>query len=242
MSTKFWRSVGVGATVLGAIVPALWAELPPELAAAVAARDQALLRTARIEYAQRSIVVEPGGRRVEKPARYFTWRCAGDCYVSVDHGDEEGVVMRDEEGRPRNDLPYHGAQNFLVKHDEVWSHVDQSPVADIFGMQRADHYSLHDLRRLGLDPVTLGQDLETARRSFGLPAPEYQTSTEGGLYVVSTTLGPGEIRWWIDPDRGWSVVRTASLRDGQETRSMEFTLAASDGVWFPQEFTRAARS
>lgn len=232
---RFRDSIGLASAVLGMITLALSTERPQELTAAAEARNKALLRTARIEYAERSIVVQPDGRRVERPLRYYTWRCADDAYVSVDHGDEEGVVMRDLEGRPRDDLPYHGAQQYLVKNDEVWLHVEQSPAADIFGNQRSDFFRLHDLRRLGLDPVAFGHDIEAECREHGLPAPEYETTIEDGLYVVTTAIGPGQIRWWIDPDRGWSVVRSAVSRDGQETSSTHFSLSQTEGVWFPQE-------
>jgi hypothetical protein len=211
-------------------------ERPPALAAAFAARDRALLRTARIEYAEQSIVTNADGQRIERPVHYYTWQCARDAYVSVDQGDEEGVVMRDTDGRPRNDLPYHGPMHYLIKDGEIWRHVEQALWADIFADRRADSLRLHDLRRLGLDPVTFGQDIEAGCREYGLPAPEYQTTIEHGLHVVTTTIGPGQIRWWIDPERGWNVVRTASISSGLETASMRFMVVETDGVWFPQGF------
>jgi len=236
MSARRWACVALWWTVLAGGGTALGGgERPPALTAAVEARAKELLRTARIEYAERSVVVEPDGRRVERPLHYYTWRCAGERYVSVDRGDEEGVVMRDADGRPRTDLPHQGPQGYLVKSDEVWLHSESSPAADVFGLQRADWFRLHDLRRLGLNPVTLGQDVEEACRANGLPAPDYEATTESGLDVVTATIGPGQFRWWIDPARGWSVVRAAVLRDGQETTSMWLTVAQVDGVWFPTE-------
>jgi hypothetical protein len=209
-------------------------EKPPALVAAEQARDRSVLRTARVEFCERrSVSGDPNPRA--PTVRYYTWQCARDAYVTVDHGDEEGVVMRDGDGRPRDDLPYHGPMHFLTKNDEVWLQVESSPLADIFGAPRTDSFRLHDLRRLGLDPVTLGQDIEEVCRANGLPTPQYETAVENGLHVVTAAFGPGQVRWWIDPERGWNVVRSAVLREGHETSSMQLAVAQVDGVWFPAE-------
>lgn len=237
----FTRRRCVGIALLFAVIGCVAGEPPAVLKAAIAARDRAILRTVRMEYAEQSTKVRPNGERMERPIHYYSWQCAGGDFVLADRGDEEGVVLRDADGRPRTDLTYAGPLQYLAKGDEIWQHSERAPLADIFGRERAESLRLHDLRRLGLDAVDFGYDVDAVRRAHGYPEPEYEESLEDGLRVITARSATGQIRWWIDPERGGGVVRTAVLTpDGIETRSMHLALELVDGVWFPQqvEFVR----
>lgn len=213
---------------------------PAALVAAERAREKTLLRTARLEFSERC--TSSGGPTTGGSSRvhYYTWQCAGDAYVTVDQGDEEGVVMRDGDGRPRDDLPYHGPMHFLAKNDELWLHVEDSPSADVFAgsRERTDFFRLHDLRRLGLDPVVFGRDLEEENQRLGRPPLDYQSSLEDGLQVVTASTFNGYCRWWIDSEKGWNVVRTGVWLDGVQIGETRFILEQVDGVWFPQRIDR----
>lgn len=218
-------------------------EKPQALEAAEKQRSAALLRTARIEFAESSSIIGASGQVTGLPRRYYTWRCADDAYVTDFQGDEEGVFMRDADGRPRDDLTYHGPLHFLVKDGETWEHIDQAPVAEIGADERAAHYRLYDLRKIGLDPVVPGRDFDQELRKSGLPPPQYETVVDAdGLYVVSFSFGDDTARWWIDPQRGWNVVRTAVVAAGRETSGMRMELAEYDGAWFPRQFEYRRRA
>jgi hypothetical protein len=205
---------------------------PAALLAAERARSTAMVRTAQIEYVTRSTRATSAGLQGSAPrVYYYTWRCAGGQQIAVYQGDEEGVVMRDLDGRPRDDLTYHGPMHFLVDGDEIWQHVQDSPLGDVLGSQRGGFWKLHDLRRWGVDPAP-GLDLESTARQLGYTL-DYDAILEDGLQVVTVTTQGGKIRWWIDPDKGWSVVRTASWVEDQKVGETRYTLGQIDGVWFP---------
>jgi hypothetical protein len=220
-------------TSLLLVVPAQADPPKPEpLVRARQARATSLLRTARIEYSERSVTTAADGSVTERPLRYYGWKCAGNAYVADFHGDEEGVVMRDGDGRPRDDLPYNGPQHHLVKDGELWQHVEDSPLADVCAGTRAEHWRVYDLRTMGLDPVVLGRDFDVEQKIQNVSV-DYSESVDADLRVVSGFIGPDECRWWIDPARGWNVVRTAVFSGGREISGMRFTLEQTDGVWFP---------
>jgi hypothetical protein len=211
-------------------------EKPAVLQAAEEARSSAWLRTAHIEFKEERTVPEGGeGPPAPVRVRYYTWKCAADSHITIDHGDEDGVVMRDADGRPRNDLTFHGALHTLVTGDDLWRHVEDAPVADVFGATRTGFFRLHDLRRVGLDPVAPGHDLEAEGQQAGRPPLEYETRREGDLEVVSASDGVGKCEWWIDSQKDWSVVRTTVWLQGKLIGETRFTVAQLDGVWFPQK-------
>jgi len=209
---------------------------PPALLAAEQARESAWLRTARIEFRRDWL----GARDSSSPptCHYFTWQCAGETYITVDQGDQDGVVIRDADGRPRNDLPYNGPIGFLIKGDEIWQHSEDAPTADVWSGERRSFFKLHDLRKEGLDPVVDGADPEERLRALGYPLPDYDSFEEGGLTVVRAKVEDGEWRWWIDPEKDWNIVRTGVWMNGQQIGETRYTLAQYDGVWFPQRMER----
>jgi hypothetical protein len=213
-----------------------WGDKPPALVAAEEARDSAWLRTARIEFRRDWL----GSSDTTSPpaCHYFTWRCAGDTYITVDQGDQDGVVMRDADGRPRDDLPYHGPMNFLVRGNEIWMHVEDAPTVEVWAAERQSFFKLHDLRKEGLDPVADGADPEERLRALGYPPPDYESFEENGLIVVTARARGGELRWLIDPDKDWNIVRTGVWVNGKQIGDTRYTLAQYDGVWFPQRMER----
>lgn len=105
---------------------------------------------------------------------------------------------------------------------------------------------LPDARTLGMTPYgyakTLdeaihGSEEEHARR-------EYEVTSDGPYRLVTTTVFDdgnaihSRIKQWIDPARGWSVVRAQLLdRDGAIRAQSVTRVAEQDGMWFPRSVT-----
>ena len=239
------RNRHIGASVILCLVAGghLFAgssDKPPALRAAEEARSRALVCTAAIEFSETCTVntKAPDGPPGPPRRQYYSWRCAEDDYITVYRGDAEGVVMRDAEGRPRDDLDYSGPMHFLVQNNEVWQHVQDSPLVSVWPEDRQDFWRLHDLRLLGLQPVTFGRDLEEETRKYGYPPLQYETTADGSLYVVTASSERGKYRWWIDSEKNWSVVRTGVWLDDRQIGETRFALQEIDGVWFPTRIER----
>lgn len=161
----------------------------------------------------------------------------------TDHGDEDGVVLRDTAGRPlsHREVQYSGPTSYLPKDGELWTHAQDAPDASVWGPDKASFFRVRDLRRMGFDPAVIDEDRdpEAIFRAQGHVL-EYTSGVEDGLYVVAARTNPaGEFRWWIAPERGWNIVRSAVIRNGQIQRETRLELAQFDDIWFPQrvEFT-----
>jgi hypothetical protein len=165
--------------------------------------------------------------------KYATARIAGDDVIWINRGDEAGVVVRDTTGAPARtatQLPL----SYLSKDGLVWhkeggaSSAEAVPAAEIFGPQ--------DFRTLGVSTGFGCLDLETTVWTDGsvLAAPQqYEESTDqDGLSVVTARSGEKIRKWWIDPKRGWSVVRAALYVNGElwgESRS-PWRISQTDGT------------
>jgi hypothetical protein len=211
---------------------------PPALQAAERARASAVLRTAHIELFERSTVGFLEGKSTRPFVQYYTWKCAGDEHITVRQGDEEGVVMRDSAGRPRDDMTYRGPWCFLAKRDEVWDHVQDDTSANVWSSDRTDTFRLLDWRMLGLSPFGFAELFDDDAARFGGTPVQYDSVVEDGLHVVTASAGDSMFRWWIDPERGWNVVRTGVWRRGQQLGDVRFALRDYDGVWFPERMER----
>jgi hypothetical protein len=208
-------------------------ERPLALRKAIAARSADLLFTARIEF---SVTEKEDGHAGAPRDRFYTWKCAGDRYVLVNQGDDEGVFERDAEGKP---VPawLNRPEHSLVMDGQVWQHMEGTLDACVLGDDSRAFFSLHDLRKMGLNPVTFGSDLDETLRSHGYPPLEYETRVIDGLHVVSGSSGDGGVKWWIDPEKGWNVVRTEVFHEGRKIgeRRFELRLDPHDGIWFPRK-------
>ncbi|MCC6357221.1 MAG: hypothetical protein IT450_00635 [Phycisphaerales bacterium] len=204
-------------------------DLPQSLTRAREARSPVSLRTARIEYS-----VEDRRAAGDKPnIRFYSWKCAEDRFLVVDKGDEHGVVFRAPDGAEAA-VEFRGPIAALRTEDGIWSHVDESPLASVVSHERPDRSNLFDLRCLGINPASWFDDYEAASKALGLPPWTYTEDKDGACFVVTGRSGDSVFRWWIDPTRDWSVVRTQCERSGQVLGETRFKMTLMDGEWFPE--------
>lgn len=205
-------------------------EVPNALVRAIEARSALRLQTAHVEWSIRWSDSESP----DPPHTYFhSWRAAGDDYTSVFRGAEDGVVYRGADGRaaPFSD---NGPVHYLVKNRAVWSHVENAVRAKVFDLHRRQSFHLFDMRTLGLNPVWFELDLNETLSANAERPKRYSQSIDGDLTAITLSFSPAEeLRWWIDPARDWSVVRTAVLVDGVVTGETRYTIEEREGIWFP---------
>lgn len=203
------------------------------------ARSAERLRTVRAEI----LWTEPGTGIAGGTCRSFkSFEAVGANYCVTNRGDEDDVVVSDENGQPKSGF---GPLRMFVADDEIWMREERSTFAHVDGLQMLDAYDAFDVRVLGSNPWSYYKDVETFARDSGLKTPTYSERREGDLYVVTADLGEAQAKWWIDPEKDWSVTRTQILTDETVRFEQVFTIAYDkyDRIWFPskvEEYRRAA--
>lgn len=207
------------------------AQVPEALRRAAESRSADVIATSRVEF---MLTTRVGDESDVPRTQFFTWRCAGLDHMNIDHGAEDGVVIRGPDGKVGN-YTFTGPRSVLVQDGEIWEHIEDSPKAAVWNADRADMFTALDLRRLGLYPANDYADLEQTNAKYGLAPLKYSQSDEGSLKVVTCSVdGQGGFKWWIDPARDWSIVRAVTFApDGNNIGEVRFTLRQFDGYWFP---------
>ncbi|MBW7906927.1 MAG: hypothetical protein LC135_07355 [Phycisphaerae bacterium] len=180
---------------------------------------------------------EPSG---EAPETYFiTFRAAGDRYLMIHRGDADGCVIDEgqKDGRPNVTPRTFAPRHALYIDGQVWQASDAEAAARLTPPDMA-LFDACDLRQLALNPAVYNRSVDDLERTAGaLGAPlRYTAGREGSLEVVTAVTGDIRLRWWIDPDRNWNVVRSeveSGGADGLLSRH-EVELGLIDGLWFPR--------
>lgn len=223
-----------GVLLIGLLAQIQAPDKPEALRRAEENRSAAVLRTGRIEYSITWYGLNLPWGKTEQTG-YYSWRCASDRFMVTLQGDQDGVYFRGLDGNPVT--PWlNRPESVLAVDGEVWQYIEGTTEAHVWEAEQRDGYHLYDLRRLGVSPGYPDDEFNDLDRPPGLPTPEYSSSEQKGLHVVTRTVGDWSSRWWIDPKRDWSVVRTETLYKGDVLGAWEYELAQSpqDGVWFPR--------
>lgn len=177
--------------------------------------------------------------------RYYTWRCAGGDILCTDRGDENGVLLRNEDGSP---MPLQRPVRYLIDEGVGWEYSSGGVVGRAWGSKQPSHRATHDLRKSGINPVVASWPLEAVlsqpERANG-PATFEQERLEDGTWHVAvhwelTNGVPSRWDHWIDSARDWNVVRNSVTYDGELLRTNLIDYAQVDGHWFPREVRELA--
>lgn len=143
---------------------------------------------------------------------------------------------------PTNLGPVHSKTRILLYEGEYW-HAQRDSSLDVHVRKETD-FRYYDVRELGLSAYyARGSVGDALWRPFSIDRPRtYETSTDGRYTVVTMTVkdpNPGgagrqQRRWWIDPQRSWSVVRCQDIRGDRIIRESVSNLRKYGDVWFPQ--------
>lgn len=244
--------------IIGAILFIPRSEEPPsatstEKPAALVAMERArlALRTARVEWS------ETGGPRDGGRERFYTSRCAGEDFIVVERGDDEGVLYRNREGNPETRLSFPGPIQHLVRPGkEIWRHSEFDTSASVFLEKEIPWtervYPNWDVRALGATPWTPPQGgsgvsdaLRLLRAVKEVPA-TYRSEKVGHLHKVVANLGEGwSHEYLIDPDRGWNPTRMDIKHEGTDSTrypSVHIKLNKFGETWFPREVSAFSRN
>jgi hypothetical protein len=210
---------------------------PAALGAAERARSQATLRTGHVEW---SVTSRRGDS--EEYTRFFGAQFAGEDFTMVCRGDEDGVVARNPDGTPATGYGRgQGPIRQLVKAGQVWTNAFGIEVRA--AQQQTPWGNIYDVRLLGLYPWVGSEDFYGRLKRQAPAGVEWTAEERDGLHVVSAKLDKGELRWWIDPAKGWNPVRVAVLdANGDAVAETRTTLRQYGNTWFPELVARYARA
>jgi len=132
--------------------------------------------------------------------------------------------------------------NTLYCNGKHWRNLGDSLSASV-GTEPADPQP--DARTLGMLPFGYAFDLNQAvtdpERRGEQAAYEYDVEDEPPYRVVTTHIRleysdrAARIKQWIDPARGWNVVRAQYIgAEGQVVAESRCALADCEGIWFPE--------
>lgn len=150
--------------------------------------------------------------------------------LSTNLGDDQGVVSWDTSGTPAETE----ARHLLYTSDHIWSKRVDRGIAELYpreGMVGVEY------RGLGLFAGPAQCDLREYLwydLFHPLKAAAFKESDAEGLHLVEAKTRDGcELRWWLDSQRGGSVVRAQYFRGGCLLGESHSELKLIDGVWFP---------
>lgn len=187
-------SLRIARSALGCLACIAWlgeaaaGEKPESLRRAEESRSSGVLNTTRFEY-----WTERQPTDLSIPRRqFYSSRSAGDDLLLVDHGAEDGVVARGEDGGAAP-ITYNGVTRSLLRGGQVWRHADRAPYAEVRPPDAVQYFHMIDLRRLGLNPVHDHGDFEAIARRNGEEV-VYEETREGDQFVVTAKVSRGHVR------------------------------------------------
>lgn len=220
-------SVGFVLVLFAAGEPDVSNAQPEQLLKRVLA-ERAALRTCRITYRVEKQASETAPSRVETYA--LSLAANGDRKLQA-LGDDEGVTLRLKSGEP-HDVWGHGAREWVMDSAQLWMREDLEQRVVAFAPDRVNNF-LADPRTIGLTTGMNFVELSDAMaaKHYG-KNPRWSATREGDLICVALATDDATISRWIDPTRGWNLVRIDYKR-GEVHRAAEIELQKSDGAWFP---------
>lgn len=182
------------------------------------------------------------------PIFHFTSRFANGDHLVVNRGDDAGAIGQDSFGNPF----FSRVVILWQRHGEFWSTDGDSLTAKLFPRDsRASRLPVIDIRAQDASPrLDRYVDLHSAIWKLDLEKlgpVEYSATTEKGLHVISARAADAqgnstEYRWYLDPKRGWSPLKTEFLQQGHVVLEARITPKDYGGIWFPESIARFKRT
>ncbi len=160
-------------------------------------------------------------------------RVAGDDIAQFDYGDDRGITGQMADGTPVSRPTRELFTRELTVH---YNGGDPFAVAE---RQSDDRPAYSDVRAFGLLPERRPsyRPLDEILCNYPLDDDSPRTwrqRREGNLYLVTLKTQRGtEVRWYIDPDQGYNVVRAERYDGGVRTKYSVSHLERFGDVWFP---------
>ncbi|MBW7904543.1 MAG: outer membrane lipoprotein-sorting protein [Phycisphaerae bacterium] len=165
--------------------------------------------------------------------RLYTARFADDDQLLIWHGDAEGVLHRDAEGRPLKDG---FGPLYSLAHDGVgWVVKDGALGGEARDQAQRGGFVL-DPRSFGLSerPSFFDPEGTIGRGADHLAGARFSRRVDDEMELVVAESSGGTLKWWCDPRKGGAPVRVVLERDGRILREARSRLRQFDGRWFPE--------
>jgi hypothetical protein len=229
------RSFGVCLLALAAaIARGQTIDRPAALQRAVEQRLR--LSTGRVECSHDMWAESADGEHDWHRFTYVTARFGERDRIWSQRGDDDGVLLRDRQGKPAASSSRRtGPLHTLWDDGVLWRRQEGFVESDRYVDGRTNNLVL-DMRTLGLHAgldfrdaeEVVWQDPGRAKRRV------YTEEAADGLRLVTAKRDDGAVmRWWIDPERGWNPVRVR-IEFPEVWAESRTTLQKLDGVWFPE--------
>lgn len=206
----------------------------PPLALAELVKQREYFRTGQIEYSVTDY--EKAERKSREPREiFYSARFTEDQEVRVNRGDAEGAVLLTTEGDPH---PMLGDAPFLIYYEDnaVWERSDRPN--DLVRKYESRSSSRGDMRALGLSATNkLNVNLHDLVWRDNVASPirsKYVESVENDLQVIRVEQSLSSTTYWIDPQRGWSPIRTRVEYPDGEWSEARCVLKNWNGAWYPE--------
>lgn len=166
----------------------------------------------------------------DSPARtmYYTGRFAKQDYLSISHGDMNGVRFPDQVGEPLSC----GNSSLLMKGGEQWIYDEDSLRVGVVTQPNAAH-PYFDVRTAGL----FARYMTRTGVQDAIPEPLThwaETETPDGILVVGEDVQAGvRSEWLIDPARENSIIASRIIKGAVSVES-KCDLRQYDGIWYPE--------
>ncbi|HMQ16648.1 MAG TPA: hypothetical protein PKC49_11805, partial [Phycisphaerae bacterium] len=143
--------------------------------------------------------------------RFYTAQFTRGEKLLIWHGDAEGVLARDRDGRPRNwsSSPF-GPLYTLDTDEATWMVQEMDVKADMY--RRTSPQGSLDVRSLGLTAGVPLFDPEHTLDDLRKAAP---AGTRDGLELYVADSEHGRVTWWLDPQKGGLPVRVTREYEGR---------------------------
>jgi len=191
---------------------------------------RAALRTGHVEWSLINQTLDVYAGEI----RFKTSKFAGEDHILIERGNQDGLVMRTEDGAPST-VGGHDALHFLQTGEQSWYRPENPlPGVEVCPMRARTR---DDIRSLGAAAWLARADIHDLLwrdLAHNPSAWKFEEAREGELHVVTVQKRAGTTTYWLDADRGWSPVRVRNEHERYGWTESRSTLKKFDGVWFPQ--------
>ncbi|MFQ5806826.1 MAG: hypothetical protein ACE5I3_10290 [Phycisphaerae bacterium] len=191
---------------------------------------RAALQTGRVEWSIIDQVLDVYAGET----RFRTSKFAGNDHILIERGNEEGVVVRTEDGAPSTV----GGKRpvYILETGEQFWYRPEDPLQGATVYRQAPEVR-DDIRSLGAAAGMARLDIHDLLWRDFAPNPsawKFEEGHEADLHVVTVQKSAGTRTYWLDPERGWSPVRVRNEHDKYGWSESRSSLTKFDGVWFPE--------
>ncbi|MBI5865724.1 MAG: hypothetical protein HZB38_14685 [Planctomycetes bacterium] len=171
--------------------------------------------------------------------KHFTAQFGGPDNLTIDQGDDEGVLLRTREGAPFPTSP--NPMYLLASEGTYWNYVQGETRAEARTGFPAESGGAMNARSLGLSwsasPYSVNGILRLDASAKDI---QFSSVDRGDITVVSASLSQETITWELARKQGGLPIRVVREKNGEVVAESRSRLREWNGTWYPEliEFYR----